>query len=73
MASKGGRKEKRTRENRSVNSVSGGAPANQKPKKGPKRKVHMNFAHFFAKILVCFSFRQTSTIHISNFCSGMPL
>ena len=43
-----------------------------KPKKGTKRKVQRNFAHFFLRILVFF-LRKTSTIHISNFCSGMPL
>ena len=31
----------------------------------------MNFAHF--REFWCFSLGKTSTIHISNFCSGMPL
>ena len=41
-----------------------------KPKKGPKRKVH-EFRPFLCEFW-CFSLGKTSTIHISNFCSGMP-
>ena len=55
---------------RKRNPNSGVAPANQTKEKGQKRKVHMNFAHFFS---VVFFLRKTSTIHISNFCSRMPL
>ena len=43
------------------------SPRQTKPKKGPKRKVHE-----FRWILVFF-LRKTSTIHILNFYSGMPL
>ena len=45
------------------------SPQQTKPKKGPKRKVHefLLFCEFW-----CFFSRKTSTIHISNFCSGMP-
>ena len=41
-----------------------------KPKKGAKRKVHefRPFCEFW-----CFFLGKTSTIHISNFCSGMSL
>ena len=46
------------------------SPRQTKPKKGPKRKV-LEFAHFFVNSGVFL--RKTSTIHISKFCSGMPL
>ena len=41
-----------------------------KPKKGAKRKVH-EFGPFLW--ILVFFLGKTSTIHISNFCSGMPL
>ena len=40
--------------------------------RGPKRKVH-EFRAFFLVNSGVFFLRKTSTIHISNFCSGMPL
>ena len=46
------------------------SPRQTKPKKGPKRKVHEFRAHFCVNSGVFL--RKTSSIHISNFCSGMP-
>ena len=46
-------------------------PGKPNQRKGQNEKF-MNFAHFSCEFW-CFFLRKTSTIHISNFCSGMPL
>ena len=45
-------------------------PGKPNQSKGPKRKVHMNFAHFFE--FWCFSLGKQARFTL-NFCSGMPL
>ena len=44
----------------------------QKHKKGPKRKIHMNFAPIFLCEFWCFSLGKQARF-TSNFCSGLPM
>ena len=48
------------------------SPRQTKPKKVSKRKIH-EFRPFVCEFWCFFFLGKTSTIHISNFCSGMPL